>query len=196
MIAVITSDIINSTANNQWRNVIHENLSELNEVEWRIFRGDSLQIRIEKPEEALRIALILKSSILQISELDIRMAIGLGEESLKTDDVTENQGSAYVNSGRLFEELTQNLAIKTDSKTVDLGLNAGLNLFNTICEQWTPKMAEYVNIKLRFPNKNQEELSNLLKSSQPNVSRVLARANYSVLNQYVQFFQQFISSRS
>lgn len=196
MIAVITSDIINSTANNQWRDVIHENLSELNEVEWRIFRGDSLQIRIEKPEEALRIALILKSSILQISELDIRMAIGLGEESLKTDDVTENQGSAYVNSGRLFEELTQNLAIKTDSKTVDLGLNAGLNLFNTICEQWTPKMAEYVNIKLRFPNKNQEELSNLLKSSQPNVSRVLARANYSVLNQYVQFFQQFISSRS
>lgn len=196
MIAVITSDIINSTANNQWRDVIHENLSELNEVEWRIFRGDSLQIRIEKPEEALRIALILKSSILQISELDIRMAIGLGEESLKTDDVTENQGSAYVNSGRLFEELTQNLAIKTDSKTVDLGLNAGLNLFNTICEQWTPKMAEYVNIKLRFPNKNQEELSNLLKSSQPNVSRVLARANYSVLNQYVQFFQQFISYRS
>lgn len=195
MIAVITADIINSTSNYNWRKNVEQYLNQIPSIEWSIYRGDSIQIRIENPENVLNVALGLKSSVRQLPKLDIRIAIGLGEESLRTDSVTQNQGGAYINSGRLFEELSQNLAIKTNEENIDIGLNAGLNLFNIICEQWTVKMAQYVHAKLMNPDANQEELAKILNTSQSNVSRVLARSNYQVLLQYMQFFQQFIQSR-
>ena len=197
MIAVITADITNSTKSDAWQQLILPNLEELGSSpkDWNIYRGDSIQIRMNQPAKALYYALRLKSSIRQINSLDIRIAIGIGNEIRITNSVTQNTGSAYVNSGRLFESLPQNLAIKTDWNSIDVGLNAGLNLFNTICEQWTIGMANFVHTKLIYPDDSQEELALKLNTTQSNVSRVLARANYPVLQQYLNYFEDFINSK-
>lgn len=197
MIAVITADIMNSTQNDAWHEVMTPTLGLTGEtpVDWSIYRGDSIQIRLGNPAMALDVATALKASIRQLNKLDIRIAIGIGEESLKTYSVTQNTGSAYVNSGRLLEDLPQNLAIKTTWDHMDIGLNAGLNLFNTLCEQWTTGMANYVHTKLLHPNASQEELAQKLNTNQSNVSRVLARANYQVLQQYLNYFQELINSK-
>ena len=197
MIAVITADIINSTQNQDWQKAIEPNLDQFGEspIDWSIYRGDSIQLRIENPANALKIATRLKASIRQLSKLDIRIAIGIGDETLKTASVTQNMGSAYINSGRLLEDLPQNLAIKTAWEELDLGLNAGFNLYNTLCEQWTTGMSQYVLTKLLYPNASQEELSKKLNTTQSNVSRVLSRANYHALQQYLNYYHELINSK-
>lgn len=194
MIAVITADIINSTQHSDWQKSIDAVLKQSGKhlVDWNIYRGDSLQIRLENPAKALWVATQLKSGVRQQNDLDIRIAIGIGAELSKTNSVTQNTGSAYVNSGRLLEQLTQHIAIKTDWPTMDLGLNAGLSLYNALAEQWTSVMAQYVYTKLAHQDANQEHLAQKLNTSQSNVSRVLARANFSVLQQYLDYFEQAI----
>ena len=196
MIAVITADIINSTQNPSWKSVIQPSLEAqgTSPKDWNLYRGDSLQIRIPQAHKALDVALMLKSSVMQIADLDIRIAIGIGTETEKTDIVTQNAGSAYVNSGRLLETLAQNLEIKTDWEQKNEGLNASLGLVNTLCEQWTPTMASYVNAKLLHPEKNQEQLAQILDTTQSNVSRVLMRASYNPIEKYLIYFRDFVHS--
>lgn len=197
MIATITADLINSTLFPEWRNTLLPEFKNFGKEgrDWNLYRGDSFQIRIEHPEESLRIALLLKSIILQIENLDVRIAIGIGTETEKTKIVSQNSGSAYINSGRLLENLNQNIEIKTDFDDIDNGLNAAFALINALCQQWKPMTANFVKLKFQNPKINQSEMAKKLKTSQSNVSQTLARANHAQIEKYLDYYHHFIQSR-
>lgn len=196
-IAVITADIIKSTENPAWKDFLLPQLEHLGKTptDWNIYRGDGLQIRIQNPEECLHTALLLKSAIKQHKATDIRIAMGIGTESQKTATVTLNTGKAYENSGRLLEEISQDLEIKTPWDELNTGLNASLAMLNALCEQWTTGIATSVNHRLNHPNLNQNELAQQLNTTQSNVSRILSRAHWNEIQQYLIYFKSFIKSK-
>ena len=112
MIAVITGDIINSSDKEPkvWLKVLKQVLGKYGETpkDWVIYRGDSFQLSIN-PEDALVVAIQIKSGIKQIEDLDVRLGIGLGEIDFESSKITESNGSAFVRSGESFEDLKKHL---------------------------------------------------------------------------------------
>ncbi|MDO5655426.1 MAG: helix-turn-helix domain-containing protein [Flavobacteriaceae bacterium] len=198
MIAVITADLIESTQFPHWKKSLISDFNAFGKknIDWSIYRGDGIQIRIENPAEALRYALLLKSIILQIDKLNVRIAIGLGDESEKTTMVTHNAGSAYVSSGRLLENIHQNLEIQSSFEDLNLGLNAGFALLNALCENWKPAVAHIFKLKLWHPEMNQKDIANKLKITQPGVSQALARGNWHEIEKYLVYFHFLIQQRA
>ncbi len=72
------------------------------------------QVALDKPEEALKNALLIKALIKKIepkdankkiSTIDVRMAIGIGEKTYSGKRVSESNGPAFIYSGEKFETL-------------------------------------------------------------------------------------------
>jgi hypothetical protein len=127
MTSILTGDIINSKGENpkKWlsslKNVLNSYANE--NSGWEIYRGDSFQIELQ-PEEALEAALRIKAAIKQYKNLDVRIAIGLGDKTYSSKNITESNGSAFVNSGECFENLKKTtLAIKSTDKDFDYATN-------------------------------------------------------------------------
>lgn len=196
MIAVITGDIVNSRKGEvaSWIDVLKETLnrygSESNN--WEIYRGDSFQLSLA-PEQALLAAFHIKSAIKQIKLLDVRMAIGLGEENYRASKVTESNGSAYVNSGECFEGLKkQTLGVKSGIKKLDEPINIMLSLLLLTVNNWSSTVSKAVKIAIEHPEKNQKSLAKLLNKSQSSISETLKRGGFDEIMKINQFYKNNI----
>ena len=192
MIAVITGDIINSRKGDveKWLPYLKEVLNFYGEEpkNWEIFRGDSFQLSIA-PEKAMLAAIHIKSVIKQAKLQDVRMAIGIGEEKYSSSKITESNGAAYIRSGECFESLKkQNLAIKSDNKTLDASVNTMLNLSLLITNHWSSTVAKVITTAIENPEKNQEKIAQLLMKSQSTVSAALKRGGFEEIMQMNAFY--------
>src|SRR3546814_11309760 len=68
--------------------------------------------------DALATAIGIKAIIKSIKQLDVRMAIGLGEISYVAKRVTESNGSAFVFSGEKFERLKKEKISRSEERRV------------------------------------------------------------------------------
>ncbi|WP_349663860.1 transcriptional regulator [Cellulophaga lytica] len=192
MIAVITGDIINSRAEDVgvW---LPELKSELKKIgsdpkDWEIYRGDSFQLKTT-PEQALKIALVLKTVLKQFKTLDVRMAIGIGEESYTSEKVTEANGSAYINSGECFEDLKkQTLAIKTPWQKFNIVLNLVLDVLELTINNWTPNYALLIKESLKDTSVTQKELADRLDKKQSNISTSLKKAGFDEILKILDYY--------
>jgi len=196
MIAVLTGDIINSQEHevSDWLTTLKEILNFYGKApnQWEVFRGDSFQLSL-KPEIALLAALHIKATIKQIKNLDVRIAIGLGEENYSSQNITESNGTAYINSGKCFEKLQkQTLAIATGNTRFDELINLMLNLGALTTNNWTPTVAEAIKTAIEHPEKNQKELAKLLNKSQSNVSELLKRGGVDEILKLNSYYKQYI----
>ena len=177
MTSVITGDIINSRSSEsmEWLGALKEILGEEGSSPkyWEIYRGDSFQLEIKNPEEALFRAIQIKAAIRQYKGLDVRMCIGIGDKSYDADKITESNGSAFVHSGEGFDELKkskQNLSIVSpEQDAFDYDMNLLLRLILIVMDNWTPAVAEYVSISLSG-SWLQEQIAKQLNISQASVS--------------------------
>ncbi len=185
MVAVITGDIINSKKINpkKWLKPLKKELIKIgiSPKFWEIYRGDSFQVIINKPENALQWAIKIKAVLKSIQDIDVRMAIGIGDISYNAPKITESNGSAFVNSGEKFEMLRkqkQNLAVKSNLTDFDKEMNLFLKLALIAMDNWTVNAAEIVNTTLENPGKLQEELGKIVGIKQNAISNRLKRAYY------------------
>lgn len=193
MIAVITGDIVNSREINSkiWMNLLKNCfLKQGKEPKtWQIYRGDSFQLKVAA-EDALDVVFEIKTVVKTIQDLDVRLAVGIGEMDYNAKKITESNGTAFVNSGECFENLKkQTLAIQSNSENFDSIFNAILHLVNFTANNWTVKTAEIIKIALENPNVNQMELAEMLnRKNQSTISAALKRGAYdelkTVLNLY------------
>ena len=182
MIAVITGDIINSSTGEveRWIYALKDTLNKYgNEPQnWEIYRGDSFQVSLA-PEKALLAAIHIKSTIKQTKTYDVRMAIGIGEETYRSHKITESNGTAYVNSGECFEGLKKySLAIKSDSIELNEALNMMLKLSLLTTDNWSSVVSRVIKAAIEHPEKNQKNLAKLLNRSQSNISEAFKRGGY------------------
>jgi hypothetical protein len=198
MESIITGDIINSRAviPEKWLPLLKGALNKFGREPgtWEIFRGDSFQLRIN-PETAVEAALLLKASIKQFKELDVRIAIGIGEIDYYAEKITASNGSAFLRSGECFEQLRkQNLAIKSSSSELDESLNIKFELASFIMNGWSPVTSSIVKTALENPGVNQKELAAILGISQSNISRGLKRAGYEEIRKIINYYRGKMNS--
>lgn len=192
MIAIITGDIINSRKHDtaQWINALKNILSSFGNTpkDWEIYRGDSFQLKT-KVSNALKAAILIKACIKQYKAIDVRIAIGIGEEQYTSEKITESNGSAYANSGECFENLKKStMAIKSSSSLFDKSINIMLDLALLTMNHWTPTSAKFIMLALQHPEHNQSELASMTKTSQGNFSRGLKRGGYDEILKLLEYY--------
>lgn len=196
MTAVITGDIINSRKQpaTEWLPLLKEILSRYgkNPSQWEIYRGDSFQLTIS-PERALLAAIHIKSGIKKVKDLDVRMAIGIGDQDHKAKKVSESNGSAFVRSGEGFDALKkQNMGIFTGNPEEDELFNLLLNLALLSMNNWSTTVAEAIQTVLENPDKSQTELAEMLGKSQSSLSEALKRGAYDEISRLEEFYRKRI----
>ncbi|MGN7864037.1 SatD family protein [Chryseobacterium sp.] len=199
MIAVITGDIINSqhADTEVWITRLKNLLETWGSAPytWEIYRGDEFQFKCSI-DSVFWHFLAIKSLIKSQENLDVRMAIGIGEESFSSEKITESNGTAYVNSGRLLNDLKSDghtVAIKTSSDSVDRDLNILLKWSSKDFDNWTMATAEIIHEMIMNQDITQEDLAKRFAISQSSVSQRLKRANYELIVETNQYFKKKIS---
>lgn len=201
MTSIITGDIINSRKllSPIWIDGLKQILNSYgtSPENWEIFRGDTFQLEIE-PEKALRATIQIKA-YLKTLKLDARMGIGLGDKTYHAEKISESNGSAFVNSGEVFEQLKKlksTLAVNSGHAATDQELNLMLRLAQTFMNHWLVQSAELVLLALENPTWSQEEIGAKLKINQAAVSRRRKRAQFDLVLELEQHYQQKIKSLS
>ncbi len=184
MIALLTGDVVNSRQAGSpevWKPALEEALAQWGRSpsDWDLYRGDSFQVRILEPESALMAALRLKAVLRQIKPLDVRIAIGLGEELYRADRVSTSSGTAYERSGAAFDRLKKEKR-RILFQSGQLGLNADadilLLLLSALTDEWSPASAQVMAQVLQEPELPQAALAERLAIAQSSVSERLKRA--------------------
>lgn len=193
--SILTGDIIDSrkTTAGRWLKVLKKELSTLGNSpkSWEIYRGDSFQAEVKNPADALLAAIRLKAALKYI-DVDVRIAIGLGEKTYNAKAITESNGSAFIYSGELVEELKQlkaTMLVRSDHSQFDHEINLYLKLALVIMDGWTTNTAEVTYLALQYPTKSQEDLGKLLKKKQGSVSKLLKRACYTEISELIAMYR-------
>ncbi|WOD43711.1 SatD family protein [Hwangdonia lutea] len=193
MTSIITGDIINSKKSSPklWLQALKTILNSYGNspLVWEIYRGDSFQLEID-PKDALKACILIKATIKQFENIDVRLAIGIGEKTYQSDKITESNGSAFVNSGECFEALKKTtLAIKSPFDEFDTTINIMLELAQLILNNWTSTSAILVKTTLENPDLNQNQLADILDRTQGNISQGLKRAGYDEISKLLHYYK-------
>ncbi len=211
MIAVIKGDIIASRKLvNQaiWLLPLKSLLATWGESpkSWIIHSGDTFQVEIKNPEEALRKALEIKALIKKveplhqhkkISTVDVRMSVGIGEKTYAAESISESNGPAFIYSSEKFDLLKKEnaaLGIKSPWETFDKEMNLYFKLAGIFMDKWTVSSAELVQIVLNHPTITQEEIGNQLGIRQNSVSGRWNRAHVNEMLEVEKMYRNKIKS--
>ncbi len=195
MIAVITGDIENSGANlhQPWLQILKDFLGEIGQTprDWEIYRGDEFQFRID-PENALSAAVKLKAAIKTMKGIDVRLSIGLGDETYHAPRISEANGTAYTRSGRQFSDLKRNkinLAVNSGDQYWDKTINLVLKLASDFMDGWSQVSAEFVNLAMTHPHASQQDLADILEIKQSAISQRQKRARWPLIKEMLNFYK-------
>ncbi len=202
MIAIITGDIVNSRklSSKIWMDGFKQILNTFgkNPIEWEIYRGDEFQLEVKNPEEALIMALQIKSYFKSI-KLDVRMSIGFGDKTYKAKKISESNGTAFSRSGEVFETLKKqkiNLAINSGNEAFDAEINLMLRLSLIFMDNWLAQSAEFVLTAIQNPSLSQQEIGVKLGLNQAAVSRRRKRAQFDLMMELEKYFGNKIKTIS
>lgn len=198
MVAILTGDIINSQTDgsSEWMRPLKAYLGGQGKAleDWEIYRGDEFQIRTT-PENALRAAIQIKAIIKCTKSLDVRIGIGLGNETYIGSRVSESNGEAYQRSGRTFETLKEQkltLAIATGNDKTDRTLNLIIRLALDFMDQWSEVSSEIVRLTLENPTHSQQQIADRLGIKQSAVSQRINRARMDLVLDLLQYYESII----
>ncbi len=161
-----------------------------------LFRGDSWQVLIKKPELALSIALFYRAYLrakMQLSSIDARMAISIGtvdfiESSFGVGDAYKISGKALDKKGKRKIKFVSD--ILPDSNVIDL------LIYNTdfISARWTSKQCKIVLLALQ--NRDQKAIASKLRISQQAVSKQIDAAGWMIVYDNVAYFKNVVLNAS
>ncbi|MCW8870371.1 MAG: hypothetical protein OQK49_06665 [Proteobacteria bacterium] len=194
MIAVIKGDIMASrqlAETKLWLLPLKKLLSQWGQAptHWELVWGDSFQLETADMASALYKALSIKALIKQVTEqqetsnispLDVRLAIGLGNKSYSGERISESNGPAFIHADEVFTKLEKNkcsLGIKSPWLRFDDEINLYLTLAATFMDEWSVSSAQLVSYVLKHPQATQSEIGQSLGIKQNSVSGRWHRAH-------------------
>jgi hypothetical protein len=213
MNAVITADIIDySKLSREGEdlviNTIYETFEDGSDVRTNvdssfvITRGDNIQIELDKQEEALKAALLLKTAINKIAlnkgnktkpDIDVRIAIGIGEIINKRINVNESTGDAYTFSGRTLDSMKKHkrtFAIKTYNNKLNAELETEFKLLEVIMSGWTVNSAELIYWKLL--GLSEKDISEKLNKTQSAINQRKKTAGWNGIEPLLERFTELM----
>src|SRR5690606_25018363 len=141
---------------------------------WEIYRGDSFQLELPNPVQSLAAAMRIKAVVKavqpededkRVSPIDVRMAVGIGEKEYSAGRISESNGSAFIYSGEQFEKIKKekiSLAIRTPWEEFDREMNLYIRLALIAMDNWSISSGELMNVLLKHPDLNQQQIAEML----------------------------------
>lgn len=207
---VITGDLINSSniAPN-WRqtvmnalNICVADLVTLSPIKLEMYRGDSFQVVVDKPEDALTAAIALraklKSTTPDESDMiwDARLSVGIGEISFESDSILTSDGEAFRLSGRSFDNLgKKKLHISTPWKDFDNNIELVTRFADDIISSWTAKQARVVYHSILLP-KRQKDLAEELGMTRQNFNYHWNSSKVPLILDYIEYYKSLIAKHN
>jgi len=198
--AVVTGDIVGSTRirgspRDRLLSVVKSSFQGLRHAisgkvsaPFGLYRGDSFQGVLSRPEDALRAVICIRASLrcgLQEGPknypLDARIVVGIGTiEFLPSRRAAEGDGDAFRRSGPMLDKMRRaqprlrKLLIQTPWKEIDAELDVHCALLDALVNRWSVKQAEAILGQMR--GLTQEKIAQELGISQPAVQQRLEDA--------------------
>ncbi len=212
MVAVLTADLINSRSYDKpfLKNVItllkkeFEAISKEHDAIFTLFRGDSFQGIIKYPEDALQIALRLKTVILKVENTahkksnipvaDVRIAIGIGDADYNEKAITESNGEAFHFSGLTLDAMkdeNKKISLKTGNDNINSEFQVSLKFLDNLAEKWSIASAEVVYYLLK--GMKEQQIADLLQRSQAAINLRKKAAGWEEVQLLLQRFKQVFS---
>lgn len=197
---VITGDVIGSSQIKledrlQLLDCFYEMKHELQSIspfEMELFRGDSFQLLVEKPEMTTKLAILLRAGLIHHTTSkkegiwDAKVSIGIGAVDFISDEIITSDGEAFQYSGRQFDKMgKQRLAVKTPWPEVNEELAVSTLFADDIITRWSIKQAELIYMSL-IRNQSQKELAESIGTSAQNVSKILTSAKEGLMRNYIE----------
>ena len=162
---------------------------------FELYRGDSFQGIIAKPEEALKYALLIRAHLKKAkgtTDRDARIAIGIGTINYPASVVAEADGEAFRSSGPLLDTMKNGARIKlhTPWMAVNEEMEVAFVLADTIIKRWSIPQAEVIAQILR--NATQVEIAEKLGISQSAVNQRLKAAHWEAIEKLLERFRKLI----
>jgi hypothetical protein len=204
--AVITGDIVRSEQIelNKRDLLLHvlqetvESLQNKSPMSMELFRGDSFQIVLEKPEMSLEVASMIRAGLKSNTPADsfgvwdARISIGIGTIDYLGDRVVTSDGEAFRLSGRGLDAMEKSrLVIKTCWQEVNEELDAGLAFVDDLITGWSVNQAKAIFLSMG-KGLSQSNIANSIAKSQQNVSKTLTSAKESLLVRFSARFETII----
>jgi len=222
-VAVITGDIVNSSliVKEKREHLLYALKTSFNEINreilkepkspFEIFRGDSFQVVIKKPELSLLISLLIRAKLRSIiidkksesqpvkKSWDARIAIGIGNITFNSKKVIESDGQAFQFSGKLLDAMSNSktkprLNIKTPWEDVNTELEVPISFTDAIVSVWSVFQAEAFFLHL-LRNETQISLAEQLGRAQPTIRKRMVAGKVESIDLFRKRFEKLISSK-
>jgi len=158
-----------------------------------IYRGDSFQIVVKKPEKAL-----LVSKTIYLAYSDARISIGIGTINYNKGNIVEWQGDAFKRSGQLLDRMikgNKRLGINTPWVKINKELEVESMLADAIISRWTATTAETIYQYLLY-QKSQREIAEQFNIKQPSVHKRLVKyGNIDGIEFFIKRYNELVKSR-
>lgn len=207
---VITGDIVTSSAiRGEYRDILLEMLNgiveelrdTLSPAKMEFFRGDSFQIVVEHPEEAVKMAVLLRAGIKGRTPeklkraWDVRLAIGIGEVSYLSDKVVLSDGEAFHFSGRELDDIgKRRLTVKTRWEELNEELEVSTAFADDIISRWTISQAKALYASLLY-GLTQKEMAMSMGMSSQNVGKLLRAGKENLMALYINRSKKIIKEK-
>jgi hypothetical protein len=202
--AVITADIVNSTqlSKADLKKLMKNLAGILQQYPHEFFRGDSFQVYVKSPAEALRLLLQMRIVAMKlISETsmpftDIKGSIGVGFVKLPVRSLKTATSEAFILSGRTLDSMKpeQRLAIACNEKnsTANLALRVIARFIDYLFHRLTARQAAVVFELLM--NRTQTETAKRLKIAQATVHQHIQSAGWPEIEKLLEEYEGLIHS--
>jgi len=206
-IAVLSIDYISSST---WTmeqrelvtNILTKELQTIQDCKFEFYRGDSLQLVLENPENSLAIALQLKTCVNKLIiegqsnndiQSDIRISIGIGIETLTKELIAQSDGTAYQFSGRRLDTMKAEqrvLCITSKNERFNAEFEVSTLFFEEIIKRWSIASAEAIYYTLK--GYKEIPLSKLLNIGQPAVNKRKKVAGWHTIEAFIDRFEKAV----
>jgi hypothetical protein len=199
--AILTCDIVNSTKLTPTKE--NKLIAAINEIfvqqKIEFFRGDSFQVFINEPENALALSLLCRLAAMKlykeqkIQVADVRISIGIGEVKQPIKVLTTAKGEAFLLSGRTFDEIAktnQRLAITINNPLASQGLEVITDSINHIFEKVSGKQAEVIFELLN--GETQQAVAKKIKKTKSTIHQLTIAGQWPKLEKLLQQYNNII----
>jgi len=160
------------------------------------FRGDAWQLLLTDPSMAMRVAILIRSSLLARGLADSRIAIGLGEvEQISSKRVSLSTGQAFILAGGALDDMTRyssmTISIPASAGPLSEWLSVAAHLCDSLIGQWTRRQDEMVCAAIDPRRPDYERIGRSLKPaiSKQAAAKGLSGANWHAIREAIRLFE-------
>lgn len=200
---VITGDVVNSTGLGKaaFKKLIKTFETILTPYTQEFYRGDSFQIYVKEPAEALRIVLRMRIEAMIIvpgaaQASDVRASIGIGNVKPPVKVLRTASDEAFVLSGRAFDSLKVperlRIVVPDAFPVVNTALQIVSEFIDYILQKLTVKQAAVVLELLQ--GRTQKDAAKHLRKSQATINKHAQAAGWPQLENLLKYYQHLTAS--